>query len=599
MRLVNLLATLGPNMIGPVLMIAGLAISLSALAFLIWRRRAGSQERGAAKVETVEAQEVEPAKIARRRPLVSDPERASSPLDEGDRDETEAEWEELPHETEVVDEPSPEEPVSLQIEHEELPVAETLNEGLPAEPVEGLQDIPISPPTHEEEPASPIEAARWRPIVFRQFIPQGPGMDGLSFYGGKPIGPVDFVWPRGRGEEGGPPLTFVMQWDCAQLAEQDATGLLPPDGVLYCFLNLDWGNHEEYTQGHTFVHYAGPTDGWGEVDLPEDARPVFGEQGAWQMAYCTQSVENAQDFVPRTLARFPFEPIAMDYPVPDFEDEYGEHRFWNDDWSAEAVLAAQKVGRESDDEIRDIERPHLPFARPFPAFPHDFGAIRILAAAVLRQLERPDDHPARIAYPDLSDEERSAQFAKWAEEAKELYELGCQRPMRTHLEQNIADDIWAWAEARERQLAMGFDRLVNQSVDLSIGIGSESLDAIPEDLIEDAMRGHALAREFMTDERPSDRTTAGIEDFQRRKESGELERVREVFTRNPARIFGPPSYVQGYVEEMIDDHLLLLELFSASGPEHHFGEGVLQYLITPEDLAAGRFDQVKSVISGY
>jgi hypothetical protein len=57
--------------------------------------------------------------------------------------------------------------------------------------------------------------------------------------------------------------------------------------------------------------------------------------------------------------------------------------------------------------------------------------------------------------------------------------------------------------------------------------------------------------------------------------------------------------VQGYVEELVDDHLLLLELTNCSGPEHHFGEGVLQYLITPDDLAAGRFDQVKSVLSGY
>jgi hypothetical protein len=57
--------------------------------------------------------------------------------------------------------------------------------------------------------------------------------------------------------------------------------------------------------------------------------------------------------------------------------------------------------------------------------------------------------------------------------------------------------------------------------------------------------------------------------------------------------------VQGHVEELVEDHLLLLELGSGSGPEHHFGEGVLQYLITPEDLAAGRFDRVKAVLSSY
>lgn len=583
MRLVNLLAALGPNMIGPALMIAGLAISLSALGYLIWRRRAGSQRQETATVETVEAEEIEPPKTGRRRPLVSDPDRMSPTQGESEHKETEAEWEELRGESEAHEEPVSEEPGSPESEPEYFAAIE---------PDEVSQEIPEETPApveaEEEAPQSPIEAARWCPILFRQFLPHGPARDGMSFYGGLPIGPADFVWPRGRGEEGGPPLTFVMQWDCAQLAAQDATGLLPTDGVLYCFLSLDWGNHEDYTQGHTFLHHPGPTDGWGEIDLPEDARPVFGKEGAWQMGYCTQAVDRAEDFVPRTLARFPFEPVAMDYPAPEAEDEYGEHRFWNDAVAAEAVLAAQKHGREDGSAIPDIERPHRPFARPFPAFPHDFGAIRILAAAVLKRLERPDDHLAKVSYPDLSDEERSAQFAQWAEEAKELYELGCQRPMGARLEQNIADDIWAWAEAREPELSLGFDRLVNQSVDLSIGIGSEGLDAIPEELVEEAMRGHALAREYMTDERPTDRT-----------EADEVPRVRRVHAPTPAHMFGPPSYVQGYVEEMIDDHVLLLELSSGSGPEHHFGEGVLQYLITPEDLAAGRFDQVKSVISGY
>ena len=61
----------------------------------------------------------------------------------------------------------------------------------------------------------------------------------------------------------------------------------------------------------------------------------------------------------------------------------------------------------------------------------------------------------------------------------------------------------------------------------------------------------------------------------------------------------PPSYVQGDAEERIGEWLLLLELSSDPPIGHHFGEGVLQFWIRPDDLAARRFDLVELTASAY
>jgi len=72
-----------------------------------------------------------------------------------------------------------------------------------------------------------------------------------------------------------------------------------------------------------------------------------------------------------------------------------------------------------------------------------------------------------------------------------------------------------------------------------------------------------------------------------------------VFAPTPNRMFGPPTYVQGYVEEYLDEWLLLLELVSRDSIGFGLGDGVIQFMIRPRDLAAGRFDQVEVIASGY
>ena len=435
------------------------------------------------------------------------------------------------------------------------------------EVMQGDDDAPSTPLLSVE-----TLAAQKRPIVFRQFLPQSPGKDGLSFFGGRPIAPAGFQWPRERGAEGGAPLQFVMQWDCAQLSEQYPTGLLPQDGVLYCFVNFDRHEDDDFLADHTFVYERGTAQSWGPIDTPTDAGPALGKKSAKLLSGCTAQVDNADNFVPHVLPRFPFAPIALDYPG----SESAQREFWSDEVVADALLEVQKSGvavleTETDpgNALRDIERPFL-------AFPHDFGAIRVIASRMIEALTQPDKSLAETLYPSLSSEERRAKFAQWVEEAKEIFLLGTQRPSGQKLDQAIADDIWQWFDERKGILDTRMPALVTESVDLSLSVGSDALNNVPAHWIDKAMGLHALAAEY-SDHDSADANT-------------------RICTVTPARMFGPATRSKGALDGSLQDHLMFLELPSGAGPQHHFEGKVLQYWITADDLAVGQFDAIRSLV---
>lgn len=468
-----------------------------------------------------------------------------------------------------------------------------------AELLQAIAESNAPPPPHEGPLPEAIDAARRNAIVFRTELPQGPGKDGLSFFGGQPIGPADFQWPRRHGSEG-QPLTFMMQWDCQELAAQDAGGLLPADGVLYCFMDLEWGNGEPGARNEAFLHHPGPTAGWAEIPLPADAPPIFGDQGMSQPG-CTAKVDNARDYVPRMMPRFPFKPFALDCSAAADALPEDERLFYGDTGDNEQLLAIANHGTPPEP-MREGPAPRRPFARPFPAYPHDFAAVRYLAATMIEDLRRRVGESLKRHHPDMSDDDCDAQVAVWMDEAKEIFLLGCQRPMSEPLDQAVADDIWQWLEARKDHhigLLVDMHPHAVSAVRLSLGVGSRALDRVPQEFIDAAMRAYSLAFESMETERHDPLKHGTWQEYTALRDAGELPTVRYIRAGTPARLLGPPSYVQGDVEELMDDHVLLLELPSHSVPGFSLGDGVVQYLIRPDDLAARRFDRVVSVASSY
>lgn len=595
---------LSSGLYAPLLLMAfGFLLAVGGAIFLWRRKNKGDtpkdfEESSEAQLGTQEAPapaDPSPIENTRRRPLVAGAERdEGTPAGELDEDAQEAasyeheveeaefeEYEELgeeEHDEQSEPELEPEwiEDASeigdtTELEETDLAAAVVVTASNAAVGDEALAE-------HDTTSASidPLSndtiAAQGRPIVFRQFLPQSSGKDGLSFFGGCPIAPSDFQWPRERGAQGGAPLQFVMQWDCSQLAEQDPTGLLPQDGVLYCFVNFDHVPEEDFLSGHTFIHERGSPQGWTQIDPPEDAGPALGKESARLLAGCTAQVANADEFVPRVLPRFPFAPVALEYPVTESE----ELSFWSNEVIAGALLDIQKSGvevREEDPYLGDVYRD---IGRPFPAFPHDFGTIRVIASRMIEALDEPDEFLAEALYPGLSAAEREAQFVQWVEEAKEVFLLGTQRPSGQKLDQDIADDIWQWFDDRKGMIDTKVSALVTEAVDLSLSVNSDGLSSVPSHWIDKAMQLHALAAEYVEGE-------------------GSDAHAR-ICAAKPARMFGPATFSPGVLDSAFHDHLLLLELPSGAGPQHHFEEKVLQYWITPDDLAAGNFDNVKSIV---
>lgn len=419
-----------------------------------------------------------------------------------------------------------------------------------------------------------LEQAQRRPIVFSEICPPAEG--GLSFYGGVPVGPGNLSWPRRGNALAGAPLSFVMQWDCHELARQDATGLLPADGVLYLFGDLSWGEPFDFR----FLHASGPSAGWQALPVPAGLGPIYGDEGVYQVPYCSSQIAKDKQAVPHLLPRWGFVPVAISYPIEaGAEDE--EAQFWNDGETVAAALL-RLAHPEGAPQAPVAPEPPTPFARPFPEFPHDWAAVRVVAGKVLDRLKRPS-----YLLREVTEEARATQFAAWREEAIRQYEHAATHPPAARLEPARADEIWRWMEGVEPVLGLGWGETVTECVNVSLGFaGNEGL-RIPEPWIQLCVPLHRLASVYW-----------------RKPNAGEAmppegTGVQAIHAPTPNRMFGPPSYVQGGVEEYVKEWILLLELSSRRSIGMEFGEGVLQFLIRPEDLRQRRWDQVKLVAGAY
>ena len=442
---------------------------------------------------------------------------------------------------------------------------------------------------------SVVELVRLRPIVFREIFPPS-ATSGLSFYGGVPVGPAKLTWPRVRNKPGDAPLSFIMQWDCAELAAQDATGLLPRDGVLYLFCDLTWGDPFDFQ----LIHAPGSVDGMQAIPIPPDLPPVYGDEGAYQVPYCSPQIAKENQDVPRLLPKWPFIPIAFSYPAPprDRDIEPGEDRgglFWNDSEAVgEALLLVQHPEGGPPARRRD-EQQQQPFGRPFPAFPHDHAAVRVVVVKVLHHLRRPESWLLREA----SEQEREARFQAWRDEAAQLYASAAAHRPAAKVDQSLSDEIWQWMQGLEPVLKLGWDALVGECVNVSLGLGSEAAGAIPAKLVAGCAERHKLASAYLHDEYPDRRKPDELAKWEARKAEGSLKVIRSLHAPPPIHTFGPPSFVQGHVEEYLEDWVLLLELSSREPVGIYFGEGVLQFMIRPADLRELRFDKIMLVASAY
>ncbi len=425
---------------------------------------------------------------------------------------------------------------------------------------------PSSPPFQAASGLSAdIVAASRQAIVFRQHFPT-PRRASLSFFGGAPVGPGGFRWPRPEGAGAqSQPFSFLMQIDCAEVPAPARLGMLPDRGVLYFFLDLTWGRQDAFR----VLYEPGGDNGWRPIEPPDDLGHAFGDQAKFGWRW-TQSADEC----PRLLPKWTFQPIALSIPG----DAYGPDDRDTADapflWPGEKRLAETLRRAQGEDmpsgwfSLPDFLDGQGGLRRPFANYPHDWRAVQICAGLILQKTR---NRPSTQALRELSESERAALVARIRDEAKGWFDRAASHAPFDAVPQRESDEFWSWLADKPWLVRFVITDALTLSVEASLTASPEAAARIPAEAARGVHSRHALA----------------------------VESERGLFAPTPDRMLAPPVDVQGHQLDRARTHLLLLELSSNEGLGHHFGEGVYQFWITPADLRARRFDKVVLTADAY
>jgi hypothetical protein len=417
---------------------------------------------------------------------------------------------------------------------------------------------PAGPPPGP--PAAVLASAR-QAIVFRQHLPPDHDPGHLSFFGGVPIAPPGFGWPTMTGDDGqAQSLSFVMQIDCAAIPTHGRLGL-PDAGVLYLFVDSNWAA----TDAFRIVHAAAPAGGYAPLTPPADLPLVYGSEVPLVWGW-----PQSADHCPKLLPKWAFTPMLIDVPeAPVDPDDDPLSAFWNSGGDIKpALLAAQGPIPPAPEPARSAAP-----LRPFAAFPHDWRAVQIASGLVLeRQRWHPEDRDVDPRL-ELTAAARAEIAARIGATARHWYDLAAGHAPFDAVPADTADDFWTWYAGDEAQrLTWKVNtKALTLAIEASLSASAAAAERVPAEALAHIAARHALA-----------------------VASGDT-----IHAPTPDRMLAVPSDVQGNEYELPLTHLLLLELQSKEGIGHHFGEGVYQFWITPDDLAAGEFDRVMITSSAY
>jgi hypothetical protein len=412
-----------------------------------------------------------------------------------------------------------------------------------------------------------ISAAGKQAIVFRQHFPPQHGGSTLNFFGGAPVGPDGFRWPRADGPES-KPLSFLMQIDCGAVPAPGRLRMLPDEGVLYFFLDLTWGDPVAFR----VVHHEGTNDHWRTIQPPDDLGVAFGDQATYVWKW-TQSIDDC----PKVLPRWTFEPVVVSIPpeacdTDDTENADAPFLWPGEKLMAEALRAAQgEPVPAAHFSVQDFIDNDGTMRRPFINYPHDWRAVQICSGLLLARLRGNRRPPGVAALRHLSESERDARVVRLKDEAHGWFARARAQSPFAPVPQAVSDQFWTWLAADAWLVRFVIVDAMRLSIEASLVDSEQAAARIPIEVARRVHGRHALAS-------PTE---------------------HGVFVTTPDRMLAPAVDVQGHQWERAKTHLLLLELSSNDGLGHHFGEGVYQFWILPEDLKARRFDEVKLTTDAY
>ncbi len=405
---------------------------------------------------------------------------------------------------------------------------------------------------------SPIATATRQALVLRQhFPPHRAPPQGRSWLGGTPVLPGNAEWPSNPAT--GKPLHFLLQLDLAEVPPDAGLGLLPPEGALAVFLNLDWGPGEAFCVIHA-QGYAGTA--WQALAVPQSLAMAYGDEAALAWPWALTPAQGTQ-ILPRW-------PVALRLiALPENEGPGWPHG----SETALALLDAQNAGDKGPGDIApalDIFDFHGADGQGFEpcwyGYPQDWLAVQIAAAALVREADRASRTVLHDPYPGLDEAERAGLIKAVREEAQAWFDHALANPALAPIAPPVRKAFWDWLATHRALAERVIPEAVEAAIETTLHASPEEAAKFPEEITARVAYRHALAL----------RTAEGVT------------------APPPARLLAPASGAN----ELAETHLLLLELPTNPALGHNFGGGALQWWITPDDLADRRFDAVVMTRAG-
>ena len=398
-----------------------------------------------------------------------------------------------------------------------------------------------------------ILASRTQAILFRQIVPPNHDQAHLSFFGGVPIAPADFQWPYGEFR----PLSFIMQVDCSAVPADGRLGMFPDDGVLYLFLDLSWDQEDSFR----VIYQPGPVQGWAETTPPEDLPPAYNSKVTWKWP------QSDADW-PRLLPKWPFDPVVIKGgPQPQEQDD-DEDDFT---YSWPGTINPEKDIPAIEGAVAQHRGSRYSRGRPFVNFPHDWNAVRITTGLIAERMTSPLSNARSLSFRDLSDQEFALKLAETRTGLREWSNRASAAAPFDEVPPPEREQFWSWVQEHDAFTSFPMIYAGELSIEASLSASPEAAARVPPEAVDFIRNRHALATEL----------------------------ENKVHINIPDRMLAPPVDIQGTIEDRVREFILFLELSSNEGLAHYFAEGVFQFWIRPEDLAAKRFDRVELSTTGY
>ena len=428
-----------------------------------------------------------------------------------------------------------------------------------------------------------IERALRARLAIKHVFPPRLPQRSMSYFGGLPIVPDDFDWPTVHNRQGLlERLTFMAQVDCADLPVGPARDIFPENGYLYFFAPM--ADSFGPDAAHFVVRYEPRqvTQSWEPLDMPFTSKlePNDAMDAVWR---------GQRTHYDRVEIEFGWieEPTDSDVAARGAEG----HPFKvADKIRAERLEAFFGPPVPSSPMLSVYQAPKDALWMPYPGFPINWKTARILRRFV-ESYHR--DETADVA-------NRLKALGEVAEDHPEARRLRTLQQELSRYQSKISNAFFPTISVRAKDYDAPPDEVKMQILSFLDDLRINGMPSSKE------RKYVHLRLPLVLNQWLATAATHGAEGALTDPDGAALvpaDVVAALADRHTARkhqMLGEGEVVQVAADDMKDRYILLMQLAPDTALDWTVGEmGPLQYWITPEDLAAKRFENSVLTIEAY